>query len=83
MLTAGPSCYTTYSGTYVVAAKAHTGRPVKQAVIAPSAISLIYPQDGIEGYSRDAFLADLVNECEKDIRSAFDGGRHRRAGCGA
>ena len=72
VLTAGPFRYTTYSGIYVAAAKAHTGRPVKQAVIAPSAISLIYPQDGIEGYSRDAFLADLVNECEKDIRSAFD-----------
>ena len=72
VLTAGPFRYTTYSGTYVAAAKVHTGRPVKQAVIAPSAISLIYPQDGIEGYSRDAFLADLVNECEKDIRSAFD-----------
>ena len=47
---------------------------MKQAVIAPSAISLIYPQDGIDGYSREAFLADLVNECEKDIRSAFDAG---------
>lgn len=43
-------------------------------MIAPSAISLIYPQDGIDGYSREAFLADLVNECEKDIRSAFDAG---------
>ena len=74
VLTAGPFRYTTYSGSYVAAAKAHTGRPVKQAVIAPSAISLIYPQDGIDGYSRDAFIADLVEECEKDIRSAFDAG---------
>ena len=74
MLTAGPFRYTTYSGTYVAAAKAHTGRPLKQAVIAPSAISLIYSQDGIDGYSRADFLADLVNECEKDIRSAFDAG---------
>ena len=74
VLTAGPFRYTTYSRIYVAAAKVHTGRPVKQAVIAPSAVSLIYPQDGIEGYSRDAFLADLVNECEKDIRCAFDAG---------
>ena len=74
VLTAGPFRYTTYSGSYVAAAKALTGLPVKQAVIAPSAISLIYPQDGIEGYSREAFLADLVDECEKDIRSAFDAG---------
>ena len=74
VLTAGPFRYTTYSGSYVAAAKALTRLPVKQAVIAPSAISLIYPQDGIEGYSREAFLADLVDECEKDIRSAFDAG---------
>ena len=25
-----------------------------------------------EGYSCDAFLADLVNKCEKDVGSAFD-----------
>jgi len=31
--------------------KKHTKVPVKQAVIAASAISLLYPQDGIEGYS--------------------------------
>ena len=74
VLTAGPFRYTTYSGSYVKAARAHTGLPVKQAVIAPSAISLIYPQDGIDGYPQDAFLADLVDECEKDIRSAFDAG---------
>ena len=73
-LTAGPFRYTTYSGAYVTAAKRHASRPVKQAVIAPSAISLIYPQDGIDGYPRDAFIADLVNECEKDIRSAFEAG---------
>ena len=70
----GPEPHTFETATYVAAAKAHTGRRIKQAVIAPSAISLIYPQDGIEGYSRDAFLADLMNECEKDIRSAFDAG---------
>ena len=73
-LTAGPFRYTTYSGAYVTAAKRHASQPVKQAVIAPSAISLIYPQDGIEGYPRDAFIADLVNECEKDVRSAFEAG---------
>ena len=76
VLTAGPFRYATYSGAYVTAAKAHTDLPVKQAVIAPSAISLIYPQDGIDGYSREAFIDDLVNECEKDIRSALDAGAH-------
>lgn len=73
-LTKGPFRYSTYTGGYVTAARKHTKLPLKQAVIAPSAISLIYPNDGIEGYSRDEFIADLTNECEKDIRSAFDAG---------
>ena len=73
-LTEGPFRYTTYSGDYVTHAKRHTNLPVKQAVIAPSAISLIYPQDGIEGYPQEAFIADLVSECVKDIRSAFEAG---------
>jgi len=49
---------------------------VKQAVIAASAISLIYPQDGIEGYSRDQFLADLVDEARADIRGSLEAGAH-------
>ena len=51
--------------------------PVKQAVIAASALSLLYPQDGIDGYSRDAFLNDLVDESEKDIRTSLDAGAHK------
>ncbi len=73
-LTAGPFRFTTYSGEYVGQARRHTQKPLKQAVIAASALSLLYPQDGIEGYSRDAFIADLTAECVKDIRSAFEAG---------
>jgi len=73
-LTAGPFRYTTYAGQFVTQALRHAHRPLKQAVIAPSALSLLYPQEGIAGYPRDAFIADLTNECEKDIRSAFDAG---------
>ncbi|MBB5867795.1 5-methyltetrahydropteroyltriglutamate--homocysteine methyltransferase [Allocatelliglobosispora scoriae] len=73
-LTAGPFRYGSYAGDYTRAALAVAGVPVKQAVIAPSALSLLYPADGIEGYSRDQFIADLVDEAEKDIRSALDAG---------
>ena len=73
-LTAGPFRYTTYAGTYTEAAKGITGTPIKQAVIAPSALSLLYPQDGIDGYAQDDFIRDLIDESEKDIRSAFDAG---------
>jgi hypothetical protein len=37
-------------------------KPLKQAVIAPSMLSLLYPLDGkVEGYSRDEFLKDLCD----------------------
>lgn len=73
-LTAGPFRYGTHADTYLRQAKSLTDRPVKQAVIAASAISLIYPGDGIDGYSQEAFLADLVNEAEADIRRSLEAG---------
>ena len=45
-LTAGPFRYTTYSGQFVSQARRHATRPLKQAVIAPSALSLLYPEGG-------------------------------------
>jgi 5-methyltetrahydropteroyltriglutamate--homocysteine methyltransferase len=48
--------------------------PLKQAVIAPSALSLLYPGSGIKDYPREAFLEDLLVESAKDIRSCFEAG---------
>src|SRR5271170_1123104 len=73
-LTAGPFRYGIRADSYFKAAQALTQRPVKQAVISASALSLLYPADGIPGYSREAFLADLINEAETDIRGALDAG---------
>ena len=73
-LTHGPFRYAMMSGVYVQAARKHTKRALKQAVIAPSALSLLYPQDGIDGYPRADFIADLIDACVNDIRSAFDAG---------
>jgi methionine synthase II (cobalamin-independent) len=53
-------------------------KPLKQAVIAPSMLSLLYPLDAeIPGYTREQFLSDLCNECEKDIRQCFAAGAAR------
>ncbi|MCX4474609.1 cobalamin-independent methionine synthase II family protein [Micromonospora sp. NBC_01655] len=76
-LTGGPFRYATHAAEYLRTAQRHASVPVKQAVIAPSALSLLYPQDGIPGYDRDAFLDDLVDEAEADIRGALDAGAHR------
>ena len=74
VLTAGPFEYQNLAGTYVERAKKHTDRPVKQAVIAASAMGLLYPQDGIDGYSQDQFIADLVAQSTADVQSCFDAG---------
>ncbi|GLW89829.1 cobalamin-independent methionine synthase II family protein [Actinokineospora globicatena] len=73
-LTAGPFRYGANAADYLTAARKHATVPVKQAVIAPSALSLIYPADGIDGYPREAFIADLVDAAEADIRTSLDAG---------
>jgi 5-methyltetrahydropteroyltriglutamate--homocysteine methyltransferase len=73
-LTDGPFRYGMNADTYLRAARALTSHPVKQAVISASAMSLLYPANGIDGYSHEAFIADLINEAETDIRGALDAG---------
>lgn len=73
-LTAGPFRYGLPAASYVETLRRYTSLPVKQAVISASALSLLYPGDGIAGYPREAFLADLINEAETDIRGALDAG---------
>jgi 5-methyltetrahydropteroyltriglutamate--homocysteine methyltransferase len=73
-LTAGPFRYGVHAAEYLIAAKTYTRKPVKQAVISASALSLLYPQAGVSGYSRESFLADLINEAEADIRGALEAG---------
>jgi 5-methyltetrahydropteroyltriglutamate--homocysteine methyltransferase len=73
-LSGGPFRYGTYAVSYYAKAAEMANRPVKQAVIAPSALSLLYPNDGIDGYSRERFLTDLADESEKDIRQCLEAG---------
>lgn len=75
-LTTGPFRYQVHAETYVREARRHTDLPVKQAVIAPSALSLLYPHEPIKGYSREAFLNDLADEAEADIRGCLEAGAH-------
>lgn len=70
-LTARPFRYLTHASKYLIAAKRLTDVPVKQAVISASALSLLYPAQGIPGYSRNAFLSDLVAEAVADIRECL------------
>jgi methionine synthase II (cobalamin-independent) len=77
-LTGGPFRYQTYAADTLKKSIALTRKPMKQAVIAPSMLALLYPLDeAVPGYTREQFEEDLVNECEKDIRQAFAAGAAR------
>lgn len=73
-LTGGPFRYARKADRYLKEALALTSTPMKQAVIAPSAISLIYPEEGIDGYPRERFLDDLVDESTSEIRACLEAG---------
>ncbi len=77
-LTGGPFRYKTYAAQYFERSKKMATKPMKQAVIAPSMLALLYPLDGqVPDYPRERFLSDLCDECEKDIRTCFDAGAVR------
>jgi len=74
VLTEGPFRYATQAWSYVDDARPHTDATFKQAVISASALSLLYPGDGLPGYPREAFIDDLVREASDEIRGCLDRG---------
>ncbi len=77
-LVGGPFRYKTFAADTLARSIKFASKPMKQAVIAPSMLALLYPLDEqIDNYSREQFEEDLVNECERDIRQAFDAGAAR------
>jgi 5-methyltetrahydropteroyltriglutamate--homocysteine methyltransferase len=75
-LIGGPFRYKTPADVYLETALQHAHVPVKQAVISPSALSLLYPQSGIPGYSRQEYLDTLLVEQEGEIRRCLQKGAH-------
>ena len=67
-LTRGPFRYRRYADGFLEVAQRFATVPVKQAVISPSALSLMYPAQGIPGYGRDEFIDDLLREHETEVR---------------
>jgi 5-methyltetrahydropteroyltriglutamate--homocysteine methyltransferase len=76
-LTSGPFRYRTYADRYLDVAMRYASVPLKQAVISPSALSLMYPAEGIRGYSREEFIDDLLREHEIEIRRCLEKGAHK------
>ena len=76
-LTSGPFRYRRLADSYLDVAKRYARLPVKQAIISPSALSLMYPAEGIDGYSREQFIDDLLSEHETEIRRCFAKGAYK------
>lgn len=75
-LTGAPFHYRTPADIHLERAQQYTHLPLKQAVVSASALSLLYPAAGLEGYSRDQYLDDLVTEHEGEIRRCLEKGAH-------
>ena len=76
-LVSGPFLYSNYAATFLERAQRCTRLPLKQAVISASLLSVLYPQDGIPGYTREQFLQDLVREAVADIRGCLQQGAYK------
>lgn len=76
-LTAGPFRYMRYADQYLEIALRYARVPIKQAVISPSALSLMYPPEGITGYPRARFIDDLLREHESEVRHCLQKGAHK------
>ena len=76
-LTSGPFRYKRYADSFLDFAQRYAHTPLKQAVISPSALSLMYPADGIPDYSREEFIDDLLREHEKEVRNCLQKGAYK------
>jgi 5-methyltetrahydropteroyltriglutamate--homocysteine methyltransferase len=76
-LTAGPFRYKRKADSYLDVAMRYAHVPVKQAVISPSALSLMYPPKEIPGYTREQFIDDLLSEHESEVRACLRKGAHK------
>lgn len=76
-LTGGPFRYKRHADSYLDSALRYAHVPVKQAVISPSALSLMYPPAEIPGYPREQFINDLLSEHETEVRACLRKGAHK------
>lgn len=83
-LARAPFAFRGWAADDVVAARSLTDLPLKQAVVSPSMLSLMWAEgteapgsSGAAGYSRADFLDDVVAGCAEDIRRSFASGATR------
>lgn len=75
-LTRGPFRYQRTADFFLRLAQGFSKVPVKQAVISPSALSLLYPDEPRPGYPREAFIRDLLSEHVREVSACLALGAH-------
>ncbi|MEJ7598718.1 MAG: hypothetical protein WKG01_12490 [Kofleriaceae bacterium] len=75
-LTEPPFRYKQHADHYLEVALRYATVAVKQAVISPSALSLLYPVEPIPNYSREQFIDDLLAEHVGEVRRCLTKGAH-------
>ncbi|MDF2181864.1 hypothetical protein [Neptuniibacter sp. CAU 1671] len=71
-LTSGPFKYQYTADQFLEYTLQHTASKVKQAVISPSLVSLLYPANGLEGYSRMQFTRDVLEQHTREIQRCLN-----------
>lgn len=76
-LTKGPFLYQHSADEFLEIALKYAHVPVKQAVVSPSLLSLIYPNEGIENYHREQFINDVIEQHANEVRCCLRKGAHK------
>lgn len=76
-LVSGPFEYQKTADEFLRFAQQHTSVPVKQAIISPSILTFLYPNNGIDNYSRSQFRDDIIRQHTREIRRCLDLGAHK------
>lgn len=76
-LTQGPFRYALRASSFLEITKQNTTSPIKQSVIAPSLLSLVYPNTGIADYPRWQFQRDLLEQHTSEVRECLDAGAYK------
>lgn len=72
-----PFRYEQTADNFLKFALQHANVPVKQAVISPSMLSLVYPPKGINNYSHEQFINDLIEQHVGEVRRCLKLGAHK------
>lgn len=76
-LTNGPFKYQMTADKFLAETMKHTTLPIKQSIVSPSVLSLLYPKLSIKNYSRNQFMKDLIREYTTELEQCLDLGAHK------